>query len=300
MKKILFIFCILALTPIFFQCDSIDDLVTDGAKEGGLVELTNPSLNYVVGNTSSYSFSMLVYQAEMKVTKLYFYKSFFSNADTAWSNEVLETTINVTNNLTHTITSPGYFYADLINGLTVDGNALPAADGELTIGDFFSFRVVSELSDGRQMQMGDQVKLTVSTRFAGKYRFVEGVYWRLGVLMNTGSYWANPYWEFQSIDAKTYKMIGLSAWDDNVLYFQIEADNTITYPAEWDGVAQSLNDFDLITCAANGALLTNVNCGASNYVVKDDVGGKDRLYMSFGYNSAGPREFYQVMEKIVE
>jgi len=85
-----------------------------------------------------------------------------------------------------------------------------------------------------------------------------------------------------------------------VLYFQIEADNTITYPAEWDGVAQSLNDFDLITCAANGALLTNVNCGASNYVVKDDVGGKDRLYMSFGYNSAGPREFYQVMEKIVE
>lgn len=48
--------------------------------------------------------------------------------------------------------------------------------------------------------------------------------------------------------------------------------------------------------------MTHVNCGNSNFVVRDNVDGKDKLYMSFGYytTGSGPREFYQVMEKIVE
>ena len=48
--------------------------------------------------------------------------------------------------------------------------------------------------------------------------------------------------------------------------------------------------------------MTNVNCGNSNFVTRDNVNGKDKLTMSFGYLNAstGPREFYQVMEKIVE
>jgi hypothetical protein len=47
-----------------------------------------------------------------------------------------------------------------------------------------------------------------------------------------------------------------------------------------------------------------VYCGTSNFVVRDDVEGKDRLVMSFGYytgsGAVGPRVFYQVLEKIVE
>jgi hypothetical protein len=48
--------------------------------------------------------------------------------------------------------------------------------------------------------------------------------------------------------------------------------------------------------------MTNVNCGNSNYVINNDVNGKDRLVMSIGYytSGSGPREFYQVLEKIVE
>lgn len=41
-----------------------------------------------------------------------------------------------------------------------------------------------------------------------------------------------------------------------------------------------------------------------NYVIRDNIEGKDRLVMSFGYNTTsgavGPRIFYQVLEKIVE
>ena len=123
------------------------------------------------------------------------------------------------------------------------------------------------------------------------------------MLSSAGDYW-DPEYLFESIDAKTYKMNGMCAWPDNELYFQIEEDGTITYPEEWNGVPQILNDFPLITCDRNASLMTNSNCGSSNYVIKDDVNGKDRLIMSFGYNTtsgeSGPREFYQVMEKVVE
>ena len=34
---------------------------------------------------------------------------------------------------------------------------------------------------------------------------------------------------------------------------------------------------------------------------QDDVLGKDRIYMSYGYLAAsGPREFYEVLEKVVD
>ena len=43
------------------------------------------------------------------------------------------------------------------------------------------------------------------------------------------------------------------------------------------------------------------NSGIQNKAVRDDVLGKDRLYMSYGYIAAtGPREFYEVLEKVVD
>jgi hypothetical protein len=41
--------------------------------------------------------------------------------------------------------------------------------------------------------------------------------------------------------------------------------------------------------------------GIQNKAVRDDVDGKDRIYMSYGYLAAsGSREFYEVLEKVVE
>jgi hypothetical protein len=42
--------------------------------------------------------------------------------------------------------------------------------------------------------------------------------------------------------------------------------------------------------------------GIQNKAVRDDVDGKDRIYMSYGYlnPASGSREFYEVLEKVVE
>lgn len=121
------------------------------------------------------------------------------------------------------------------------------------------------------------------------------------MLTSTGDYW-EPEYVIESVDAITYKMIGMCAWPDNELYFQIDASGKISYPLKWGGKDQLLNDAPLITCTDNPTDMTHVYCGESNKVIKDDVAGKDQLIMSFGYYTAGsgPREFYQVFEKKVE
>jgi len=308
MKRILNILKLLALIPLFFiQCESEDDLVTEGALEGGLMDMLNSSLNYVVGNTGAYTLSMKVYQGEVKSTKINLYKSFYSVLDdtvggSPWSNEILESTIDISNQKTHTVVSPQYFYADLIDGLTINGDPLPASDGNLSIGDAFYFRAVTTTEDGREVEQGTKVKLTVSKRYAGKYKTVDALYFRIGVLTYEEADWPSEL-TIESVDAITYKMVEyLGPFEGNTLYFQIDANGIITYPAEWAGAAQILNDQPIITCTDNPADMTNVNCGSSNFVVNDDVNGKDKLYMSIGYYTAGsgPREFYQVLEKIVE
>ncbi|MBN1414172.1 MAG: hypothetical protein JW973_03645 [Bacteroidales bacterium] len=308
MKKIfnlLFVLLIISPAILLMQCDSEDDLVTENAKEGGLVDMLTPSMNYVVNSGKAYSFSMFVYQGEVKTRKLHIYRSFYKSPTDStaavYSNELEDASIDITSTVNNTVVSNGYYYADLINGLTLNGQPLPASDLDLSIGDRFWFRIVSELSDGRTVEQSVKVSLTVSTRYAGTYKFIEGIYYRIGVLTDQGSYW-DPEYVIESVDAITYKMIGMCAWPDNVLYFQIDAAGKITYPLKWDGADQLLNDAPLITCVDNPTDMTNVYCSSSDYVINDDVGGKDRLVMSFGYytSGSGPREFYQVLEKIVQ
>jgi Na+/H+ antiporter NhaD/arsenite permease-like protein len=96
------------------------------------------------------------------------------------------------------------------------------------------------------------------------------------------------------------------AFNGNEWYFQIDENDIISYPEETpDGDAQAGNGQPLITCQSNPSdfAADGLPCGAdANVVVRDDVTGKDRLYMTFGYFTAGsgPRTFWQVMEKIPE
>lgn len=292
----------------FISCDKSDEAIT--GVEGGLIEIKNPSINYVVGNAGPYTSSVRVYQGDVKTNKIEIYKTFNTKLPDpkdstktidVSSNTVLFKTINIDNLDQNSIKNFEFTFNELIDELVLDGNALPSSDGDYLIGDNWEFQYYSTTSDGRIVLQDLPTKVTVATRFAGKYRFVEGAYYRLGVLTSAGDYW-DPEYLFESIDAKTYKMNGVSAWMDQVVYFQIDNDGNITYPAEWNGVAQKINGAPLISCETNASDMKEVNCGASNYVTKDDVNGKDKLTMSFGYYTAGsgPRVFYQVMEKIVE
>lgn len=315
-NKLLYILAFLALI-VPFACDNKDDVLTENALEGGLINPSTTSVNYVVGDGAAYSFDLVLNHgktSQSAISKVELYKSVFRGAvafsdpekegdsiPARWSNEILEETINIADSNTKNISATPLNYASLILDLLINGEALPASDGEMNIGDYFNFRIENTLGDGRVVEQAYDIKIAVSTRFAGKYRLAEGAYWRIGELSDEGSYWPAETL-IESVDAKTYKMNGLAAWADNELYFQIEDDGSITYPEKWNGKAQILNGNPLITCLTNPSDMTHVHCDNTNFIVKDDVDGKDRLVMSFGYytSGSGPREFYQVMEKIVE
>ena len=317
MKKIFYISFLVLLGLVFLQCDKeYDDLVTQDAKTGGLLDISNTSINYVVGDNKAYSYDLFVYQSsDYQVKTIKVYKSLYrvpvawsdpddtthTTADSIpakWSDEVLEETISITNKNPHSVSVTALDFTGLTANLTITGDSIPTSDGNMRIGDYFNFVVEVVMDDGTKYKQAKPVKMTISTRFAGTYVFVEGEYWRLSVLSSSGHYW-EPEYVIESIDAKTYLMNGVCAWMDQTLYFQVEDDGTITYPESWNGADQTINDEPLITCANDATDMTNVYCSTSNYVVKDDVDGKDQLIMSFGYytGGSGPREFYQILQK---
>lgn len=326
--KNLFKYLLITTLVVAFSCNESDDIVTANAREGGLLEPTATSLNYVVGQPEGpYTIELFVRQGKLKTRQINLYKSFVKTekytveengeevekSSTFTSNEVLAKTIDITENTNHFVTT-SFTFDDLIEGLEIgsvnDGIApLPANDGDYNIGDRWVFRIESVIEDGFVARQAAPVNVSVSTRYAGIYKAIAAEYNR-----NAGGSWDSPAdlsgWPdetvIESVDATTYRVVEwLGPFDGNEFFFQIDPNTgKITYPAKKPtGEDQTGNDLPFITCEANGGDMPNdkSHCDNSNYVINDDVNGKDRLVMTFGYMGAnGPRIFYQVLEKIVD
>ena len=321
MKQIKYIFFLIASVTLVFGSCTEPDNYTDGAVEGGLLEITTPAINYVVGENRDYTVEFKVFQsANVKTTQVEVYVQFAGkkqNADgtifldedespvTLYSNEKLLTTITVNETTTHYETFTVNL-AQLTDGMSVTGNDrytnLPIDDTQYAIGDSWRFRFVSTTTEGKQHENSRGASVDVSTRFAGTYVVKELSYYRLGV--QSPSYWLGEEVVIKSIDAITYFYDwGASIGWTGPLYFQIDPGTLeISYPAEWDGVAQVLNGQPLTTPTANPNDLTNVIplTTTPNLAIKDDVEGKDMLILVYGYytGGSGPREFYEVLEKV--
>lgn len=321
MKKI-FGYSFILMLGLAFACNENEDLLTDGAKTGGLLEPASTSVNYVVGNPAGpYKLEFLVLHGNSNKTKeIRLYKSFTGTEKyteevegemvdktfTLQSEEVLDRTLSIE------ATKNGYIetnftLAQLIADLTVKNHAgtesaLSSNDTQYQIGDRWSFRIETVLEDGSVIQQAFRVNISVSTRYAGKYKAIVGEYYRLGVpTYGTGDWPAETV--IESVDATTYRVVeyfGAEVFTGNEWYFQI-VDGKITYPEKTpSGDAQTGNGQPFISCATNPADMASVHCGTSDVVINDDVNGKDRLVMSFGYYTpgSGPRTFYHVLEKI--
>lgn len=329
MKKLLYIGFLAFVSVFLIQCDAEEDLVTENALEGGLIDISSTSISYVIGSGDTYNFTLFVHQeGDVQINTINIYKSCFYAAAIPWSDpadeshttadsvaakftdEILEQTIDITEfSKSHYVDAQGWDWAALREGLTTEeGGELPATEGEMEIGNYFEFRVEAVLSDGRIVQMATPVRMTFSTRYAGSYKVIAGEYYRIGVDNGGGAMWVGGEVSITSIDAITYRWEEwgiLSGWTGNVLYFQIDpATNAITYPAQWAGVDQILNDQPLTTPVEDAADLSNVIPIAGpnmNTAMPDDVEGKDKLNMVHGYytSGSGPREFYFLLEKIV-
>lgn len=309
MKKVKFlIYTLLSLTITVSCIDDDNDELTGNAIKGGLVSLSSTSIGYVVGDDGTYTASGTVFQSRQQTTSVEVYKSFTDAATGNTSNEVLFKTFSIDNTTVGEKPSFSFSfkYEDLREGLTVNDNPLPESDGDLNIGDFWTLKYISTTSEGHVNVNSSATKVSVGTRFAGLYRTINASYYRIGALeAETGSWPAETL--IESVDATTYRVVEyFGLFDGNEWYFQIDENDKITYPEKTpSGADQTGNEQPFITCTSHPGEMTNVPCGSeTNYVERDDVNGADKLYMSFGYltdNASGnSREFYQVLEKIVD
>ena len=304
MKSINKIFIIFASVILIIGACIKPDNIAPMSEEGGLLEVLTPSLNYVVGENVPYGVEFRVFQGEILTTKVEVMLSFHTT-DTLdvehISNEILFKTIDVTETITHLQTFDVTF-DELVVGLEIDGVAIPTADADYTIGDYWELRLLSTTSDGNVHENYRRIQMAISTRFAGTYLVVAGDYFRIGV-DNGPDFQVGGEVTIKSVDATTYEWFewgALSGWGGNTLYFQIDAvTSAITYPPD-----QVLNGEPVTNPIDNPGDLTNVIpiAGANiNTAIRDDVDGKDQLNMVHGYytGGSGPREFYFLLQKVV-
>lgn len=308
MNKLKILILLLALPLFFTGCDQEqDDLVTANAAQGGIIDPQNGSINYIVGNDQSYTAELKVYQGAVKTTAIEVYKQFKGAMGN--SANVLWKTIPVTATETG-FTTYTFNYEELRDGLTVDGNPIPADDQLLSIGDKWILSYVSTTSEGNKhlnSASTGSTTVSVSTRYAGTYEVIASDYWRIGVQSGAAN-WAGAIRTIESVDATTYYHVGCGPFDlpDDArafFYFTI-VDSQINYLQEFNGAAITGLGTYFISCDIEPNSMPPVPCGEgeTDYVQNDDVDGKDILYMSYGYvttsGAVGPRVFYEVLRKI--
>lgn len=313
MKKINYILSLLVIA-FTISCDSDPDNITTIDRTGGILQLDKELIGYVVGDNGTYTASGKAYQGAVKTTHVDIYKTFTNSVTGESSNEALLSSIDITSTTTGTNStySSSFNYADLISGLTIGGAAISANDGDLNIGDYWTLRYASTTSEGYVNTNYKTTKVAVGTRFAGVYKVIASDYWRIGVQSGAAN-WVGEERVIESVDATTYRHIGVGPFDvDTVvagfgydateahLFFSITALDEVNY----EGVGNTtLLTQPYMSCVTDPAEFNNVPCDAtSNYVVRDNVDGKDLIYMTYGYLTpgSGPREFYEVLEKIVD
>jgi len=293
--KLLKILAAIVLPLMIFQsCNKTEFAVNQ--EEGGLIEVKNPALNYVVGNTGPYAATVRLYQGEVKVTKVDVYLSFTSTRQDTLiatdevvntqlvSNTVLYTTITPASTNQNSIESFTFSFDDISSPLSIEeevypegvtaddvikgpsnievGDALPATDGEYKIGDSWTFEYHATTSDGRTVVQSNSTKVTVSTRYAGSYNVLAGWYYGPEGLRDA-AIWVGEQINIESVDATTYAWSAWGAqfysnWDtgDDQNNLYFQVDPGTNEITYLPG--QILNGWDLLTPYENPTTLTQV------------------------------------------
>jgi len=288
--------------------DNFDGNVVDG----GLLDVKNTSINYVVGNPGPYSASIRVYQGKTKTTSIRVSKTFFTSeivVDPITGDEekvVLKSntiddfkTITVSDTDQNSMVNYSFDFSELIAGLSVEGEALPSSDSEYLVGDYWQMDYYVTNSNGLHQNYAS-TKATISTRFAGTYTVVNSAYWNSG--SNLGN-WTGDEFVIESIDASIYKHNGLAYWADQTYYFTVDPDTFAiqVLPTDLEGNAVLLNGSPIMISPGGDFIFESV-IPQINQATKNDVTGEDVLEFTVGYHrgAGATREFYEKMVKQVD
>lgn len=290
-------------------CDGNDldfDTTAEIDHTGGLITVDKALISYVVGEDGAYAFSGSVLQADVMTNTIELYKS-FTDVEGNKSETIPFKTITLPNTSQVELFSTTATYAELKEGLTIGGAALPDEDTALNIGDFWTISYRAKTENGDESLSRTSTKVAVGTRFAGVYKVIASSYYRIG---EDNGNWTGEERIIESVDATVYKHIGVGPWADvpasfgypieqGQIFFTVDNDTDVVSYADLGNTVIVAQPF--ITCTTNPDYMTFSNCATSNHVTRDDVEGKDIIYLSYGYLTpgSGSREFYEVLEKVV-
>ncbi|WP_139793773.1 hypothetical protein [Reichenbachiella faecimaris] len=274
------------------------------------IQVVTPVVAFQAG-TEKYDISFNSIAGYNEISKIDVYKTFTDavSATGLQTNEVLLKSYDVTATTgTRQVITDEITYADLREGLVLDGGALPADEVDLAIGASWSLRFEATYSDGTTAPVSGGITVGVLHRFAGLYRVIESSYYRIGVGPNAD--WSGETRFIGSVDENTFShpdFWGNFAWAGSEFHFDVDYDNDneITVPIIVDGL---FSGSYALNCTDDGADFVSVPCEDQNVVIADDVTGKHIIKLTYGYmteGSADPvndgaREFYEIMEKIVD
>ncbi len=219
----------------------------------------------------------------------------------------------IVNNNGSLVTSKGFVWSTVTNPTILSNSGMVVVNNQTetfsaTLSNLLqetTYYVKAFATNAVGTSYGSESTLTTMSRIAGSYKVIQGEYWRINVYRPDIT-WVDQIRTIQKINDTTNY---LSDWcgpfnmTSNSHYFTINAANEVIVPNAIFGTTQLLNGSPSTNCIENSILLTNAcnYAGPQNILILDNVNGKDRIYRTYGYNVAsGPREFYEVLEKIVD
>lgn len=213
------------------SCLMNDDLMTADAKAGGLIE-SSELVQFLPKSNEGVDIDLKVYQGPA-IQTVKVYKQFYHNATGEASNFVLLGNFNINGQNTNDtlLLSQNYSWAQLIQGISVNGYTLPSDPLNADIGDYFILKYVSVLDDGREVTSNARTEVLIANSYAGYY---------LSDLTffhpNFGTYPDDPYRRVQFVkelittDGSTcYTSFALWGSYGETMYITVNPDNSISF-----------------------------------------------------------------------
>jgi len=207
------------------SCLKDDDIMTEDAKEGGMV-IPVANVPYKLNNTPVVNVSLDIPRGPA-IAKVVVEK-FFLTADGKMSNVVVTKEVDV-NGANASVANDGVSsldasftqtYSELIGGLTLNGQPLPADENDLTIGDKFVFSYTSVMTDGREVSNKATTNIAIANKYAGNYA-VEVLYFHPSVPYTSPASTTREDRDVSAITADISQS-GFAVWVDNWLRFEID------------------------------------------------------------------------------
>ena len=299
---------LIVFTLVWFSCDEENTVNYD---EGAAInqKVVEPYLQVTTGfvsfapGTPEYNIGFNIINGVKEITEVNVYTTFTDAATGEMSNERLLGTYEV-EGPTRTVITDALTYSELREGLTVNGNALPEVDEDVAPGSGWTFRFEGVDTAGDPVRLRGAINMVFS-KYAGLYKVIESNYFRIGVA-GTPSDWNGEERFIGHVDDVTLSHNDawgpFDDWSGSSFHFSIDPDTkAIEVPiiTEESGLYSGNR---ALNCVTDKGQFKNVPCEGSNKLVEDEIGGKHKIYLTYGYftDGSGPREFYEVLEKIVD